>query len=152
MSLSVTSPQVFVANFWVVARVIQEELLKDLANRSEMSDWFTREDAPKTAAPLVTRPNPKNIQNAAKIEELEQQIKRYASKSTEGFDLMIDGIRVPGCKRNDSLWRYSSDRRRHTTFLNIPIRTPHLQPTHLSSHLPILTYSTFYRQHRLLRK
>jgi kinetochore protein Mis13/DSN1 len=65
------------ADVWFVARVIQEELLKDLANRSEMSDWFNREDAPKTTAPLVTRPNPKNLQNTAKIEELEQQIQRY---------------------------------------------------------------------------
>jgi kinetochore protein Mis13/DSN1 len=62
--------------------VIQEELLKDLANRSEMSDWFSREDAPKTAAPLDTRPNPKNIQNAAKVQELEQQIHRYGEKET----------------------------------------------------------------------
>ena len=58
------------------ARVIQEELLKDFANRSEMSDWFGREDAPPPVAPLPVRPNPKNIQNASKIEELEEQIKR----------------------------------------------------------------------------
>ena len=57
--------------------MIHEELLKDLANRSEMSDWFGREDAPKPAIPLVRRPNPKNIQNGAKIVELEEQIKRY---------------------------------------------------------------------------
>lgn len=58
--------------------MIQEELVNDLANKSEMSDWFNREDAPKIAVLLVTRPNPKNLQNAMKIEELEQQIKRYA--------------------------------------------------------------------------
>jgi kinetochore protein Mis13/DSN1 len=77
---SATPFQASEANLSFAARVIQEELLKDLANRSEMSDWFSREDVPKTAAPLVTRPNPKNIQNAAKIEELEQQIKRYGKK------------------------------------------------------------------------
>jgi kinetochore protein Mis13/DSN1 len=74
--------QVSEANLSFAARVIQEELLKDLANRSEMSDWFSREDAPKTAVPLVTRANPKNIQNAAKIQELEQQINRYGKKET----------------------------------------------------------------------
>jgi kinetochore protein Mis13/DSN1 len=81
-ALSATPFQASEANLSFAARVIQEELLKDLANRSEMSDWFSREDAPKTAAPLVTRPNPKNIQNAAKIQELEQQINRYGKKET----------------------------------------------------------------------
>ena len=70
------------SNFAFLARVIQEELLKDLASRSEMSDWFSRDDAPKNAAPLATRPNPKNVQNVAKIEELEQQIKGYVSRRT----------------------------------------------------------------------
>ena len=73
--------QVSEVNLSFTARVIQEELLKDLANRSEMSDWFSREDAPKTVAHLVTRPNPKNIQNAAKIQELEQQINRYGKET-----------------------------------------------------------------------
>lgn len=60
----------------MAARVIQEELLKDLANRSEMSDWFSREDVPASIKPMQTRPNPKNEQNAAKIKELEEQIER----------------------------------------------------------------------------
>jgi kinetochore protein Mis13/DSN1 len=58
------------------ARVIQEELLKDFANRSEMSDWFGREDMQKPEVPLPVRPNPKNEQNATKIAELEAQIRR----------------------------------------------------------------------------
>ena len=66
----------------MAARVIQEELLKDLANRSEMSDWFSREDAPKAAAPMAKRPNPKNQQNADKIAELELQMKRYAGNAS----------------------------------------------------------------------
>lgn len=60
----------------MAARIIQEELLKDLANRSEMSDWFSREDAPAPVKPLQTRPNPKNEQNAIKIKELEERIER----------------------------------------------------------------------------
>ena len=61
-------------NRLVAARVIQEELLKDFANRSEMSDWFGREDVvPPTI--VVKKPNPKNLQNAAKVQELEQQLK-----------------------------------------------------------------------------
>jgi kinetochore protein Mis13/DSN1 len=63
----------------MAARVIQEELLKDLANRSEMSDWFSREDVPASIKPMQSRPNPKNEQNAAKIKELEEQIERLRS-------------------------------------------------------------------------
>lgn len=61
------------------ARVIEEELLKDLANRSEFSDWFAREDVLEPPKELPQRPNPKNLQNADKIKELEEQIQRYAS-------------------------------------------------------------------------
>lgn len=57
------------------ARVIQEELLKDFSNKSELSNWFDREDSapPKV---VVKKPNPKNVQNAEKIKELEEQIQR----------------------------------------------------------------------------
>jgi hypothetical protein len=61
------------------ARVIQEELLKDLANRSELSDWFSREDTAPLPAVVVKKPNPKNVQNAEKIKELEEQIHRYVT-------------------------------------------------------------------------
>jgi kinetochore protein Mis13/DSN1 len=61
------------------ARVIQEELLKDLANRSELSDWFSREDTAPPPAVVVKKPNPKNVQNAEKIKELEEQIHRYVA-------------------------------------------------------------------------
>lgn len=57
------------------ARVIQEEILKEFSNRSEMSDWFGREDLARPIV-VVNKPNPKNIQNAEKIRELEEQIKR----------------------------------------------------------------------------
>ncbi|EXJ75732.1 uncharacterized protein A1O5_00239 [Cladophialophora psammophila CBS 110553] len=57
------------------ARVIEEELLKELANRSDLSDWFGREEVPVPKEPLPERPNPKNTQNIEKIAELEEQIK-----------------------------------------------------------------------------
>lgn len=41
-----------------------------------MSDWFTREDG-QTSAVVVKKPNPKNVQNVAKIKELEEKIQRY---------------------------------------------------------------------------
>lgn len=62
------------------ARVIEEELLKDLANKSELSDWFSREDVPVQQFPLPERPNPKNAQNVEKIAELEEQIQRLAQR------------------------------------------------------------------------
>lgn len=39
-----------------------------------MSDWFNREDIAPTA--LVKKPNPRNVQNAAKLQELELEVKR----------------------------------------------------------------------------
>ncbi|KPI39605.1 Kinetochore protein mis13 [Cyphellophora attinorum] len=62
------------------ARVIQDELLKDLGNKSELSDWFSREDAAPPPKELPERPNPKNIQNTDKIAELEQQIEKLKSE------------------------------------------------------------------------
>lgn len=56
--------------------MIQEELLRELGDKSELSDWFTREDSPVLQAVLPERPNPRNTQNQTKITELEEQIKR----------------------------------------------------------------------------
>lgn len=57
------------------ARAIQDQLLKDFAARSEFSDWFSREDdAPK--APVVMKPNPRNMELDEKLAQLEINIKR----------------------------------------------------------------------------
>lgn len=56
------------------ARAIQDQLLKDFGSRSEFSDWFSREDAPKP--PVVLKPNPRNMEHDAKIAEYETRIKR----------------------------------------------------------------------------
>ncbi|SLM36694.1 mis12-mtw1 family protein [Lasallia pustulata] len=58
----------------LAAREIQQQLLKDFSSRSEMSDWFSREDS--VPDPQPPQPNPKNISNLAKIQDLEQQIAR----------------------------------------------------------------------------
>ncbi|KAF2104020.1 hypothetical protein NA57DRAFT_70234 [Rhizodiscina lignyota] len=58
----------------LAARHIEEEILKDIANRPEMSDWFTREEL--EPAVLVKRPNPRNAQMASKLQELEEDIRR----------------------------------------------------------------------------
>ncbi|CRG86163.1 kinetochore protein Mis13/DSN1 [Talaromyces islandicus] len=61
------------------ARVIKEQLIDDFANKSALSDWFSREDAP-TPTVVVKKPNPKNIQNAEKIKKLEEQILRLQTE------------------------------------------------------------------------
>ncbi|QSS58886.1 Mis12-Mtw1 domain-containing protein [Histoplasma capsulatum] len=67
--------QVDTAHFYkhIESRVIQEELLEDFANRPELSDWFGRQETTPPAV-VVKKPNPRNIQNAEKIKELEEQI------------------------------------------------------------------------------
>lgn len=58
-----------------IARWIQDELLKDFSTNSELSNWFSREDVnPPTV--VVKKPNPRNVQNAEKIKDLEEQIQR----------------------------------------------------------------------------
>ncbi|MCJ1251074.1 hypothetical protein MMC30_008305 [Trapelia coarctata] len=56
----------------LAAREIQQQLLKDFSTKSDMSDWFNREEI--APPPQPPQPNPKNIANLAKIQELEQQI------------------------------------------------------------------------------
>lgn len=58
-----------------LARVIQEEILKDFSSNDLLSNWFSREDVnPPTI--VVKKPNPRNVQNTDKIKELEEQIQR----------------------------------------------------------------------------
>jgi kinetochore protein Mis13/DSN1 len=57
------------------ARAIQDQLLKDFTARSEFSDWFSRDDSvPK--APVILKPNPRNIELDEKLSQLEINIKR----------------------------------------------------------------------------
>ncbi|KAK0614161.1 Mis12-Mtw1 protein family-domain-containing protein [Immersiella caudata] len=62
------------ANGGRAARAIQDQLLKDFGQRSEFSDWFSREEEPQR--PVVLKPNPRNIEHDAKIAELEARINR----------------------------------------------------------------------------
>jgi kinetochore protein Mis13/DSN1 len=63
------------------ARHMMEELLKDWANKSEMSDWFNREDGVESAA-IVKNPNPHNARMAEKVQELEEEVKRLQEEKT----------------------------------------------------------------------
>ena len=56
--------------------MIKETLLKDFANKSEFSDWFNREESVPPAK-VIKKPNPRNVQNAARLAELEKELARY---------------------------------------------------------------------------
>ncbi|KAL5621590.1 hypothetical protein BROUX41_006490 [Berkeleyomyces rouxiae] len=56
------------------ARAIQDQLLKDFQNKSEFSDWFSREEVP--APPVVLKPNPRNVEHQEKITILEAKVAR----------------------------------------------------------------------------
>ncbi|RMZ87147.1 hypothetical protein DV736_g5629, partial [Chaetothyriales sp. CBS 134916] len=92
------------------ARVMEEELLKDLSNRSELSDWFAREDVEpgprrqreQEEVPIMPeRPNPKNVQNAAKIVELEDQIKRLRAEK-EALEALLRPPSIPKVPKPDA--------------------------------------------------
>ncbi|KAH7148595.1 Mis12-Mtw1 protein family-domain-containing protein [Dactylonectria macrodidyma] len=58
------------------ARAIQDQLLKDFAARSEFSNWFSRDDEVAPKAPVILKPNPKNIELDQKMAQLEINVKR----------------------------------------------------------------------------
>ncbi|KAL8995966.1 MAG: hypothetical protein Q9169_004413 [Polycauliona sp. 2 TL-2023] len=60
------------------AREIQQLLLKDFSNKSEMSDWFNRKES--TPPPQQPKPNPKNISNEKRIQELEQELAKLQNE------------------------------------------------------------------------
>ncbi|KAI4244977.1 MAG: hypothetical protein L6R42_010310 [Xanthoria sp. 1 TBL-2021] len=60
------------------AREIQQLLLKDFSTKSEMSDWFDRKET--TPPPQQPKPNPKNISNEKRIQELEQELAKLQTE------------------------------------------------------------------------
>lgn len=56
--------------------MIQEELSQDLVNNGMLSDWFSRDESVPPQLPLRKKPNPRNIANATKAEELERELER----------------------------------------------------------------------------
>ena len=68
----------WLTNNIAAARVSQDELSQDLITRGTLSDWFSRDEAEPPQVQLKKKPNPRNISNAAKAEELERELERYA--------------------------------------------------------------------------
>lgn len=67
---------------FAIARVISEELSQDLITKGNLSNWFSRDDTPPTAVALRKKPNPRNLANAVKAEELEKELERCVSVSS----------------------------------------------------------------------
>ncbi|KAL2204007.1 hypothetical protein CC79DRAFT_1336647 [Sarocladium strictum] len=59
-----------------MARAIQDQLLKDFGNRSEFSDWFSRDDSAPAAKATILKPNPLNHEMDEKMTQLSARIKR----------------------------------------------------------------------------
>ncbi|CAD0109272.1 unnamed protein product [Aureobasidium uvarum] len=68
------------------ARVIQEELLNEFSSRNNLSYWYDREDTTPTA--LVKKPNPRNIQDAEKLLQLEAELARLQEEKRAWDDLL----------------------------------------------------------------
>ncbi|KAK4506921.1 hypothetical protein PRZ48_000654 [Zasmidium cellare] len=65
------------------AHIIQEELSQDLVTKGTLSDWFSRDEDAPPQIPLRKKPNPRNITNAAKAEELERELERLKQERAE---------------------------------------------------------------------
>jgi len=59
----------------VAARGIKESLLKDFANKSQFSDWFSREES-TIPTKIIKKPNPRNVEIEENLAGLEARIKR----------------------------------------------------------------------------
>ncbi|KAK4971504.1 hypothetical protein LTR42_007232 [Elasticomyces elasticus] len=62
------------------ARVIQAELSQDLVAKGMLSDWFSRDEGELPLVPLRRAANPRNVANAKKAEELEQELERLKAE------------------------------------------------------------------------
>ncbi|KAK5729660.1 hypothetical protein LTR17_011737 [Elasticomyces elasticus] len=62
------------------ARVIQAELSQDLVSKGMLSDWFSRDEGELPLVPLRRAANPRNVANAKKAEELEQELERLKAE------------------------------------------------------------------------
>ncbi|KAI5206072.1 hypothetical protein E4T39_02730 [Aureobasidium subglaciale] len=82
------------------ARVIQEELLNEFSSRNNLSYWYDREDTAPTV--LVKKPNPRNIQNAEKLQQLEVELARLQVEKRAWDDLLSSTCPKPPAPTTES--------------------------------------------------
>ncbi|PNS16623.1 hypothetical protein CAC42_4587 [Sphaceloma murrayae] len=73
------------------ARTIQEELLAAFAARNDLSNWFDRPDEATGSVSLIKKPNPRNVQNVAKLAELEAELVRLRSEKAS-WDSLLESV------------------------------------------------------------
>ncbi|KAF4554880.1 Kinetochore protein mis13-like protein [Elsinoe fawcettii] len=62
------------------ARTIEEELVTAFQSRNDLSNWFDRPDEATENVSLIKKPNPRNVQNVAKLAELEAELARLQAE------------------------------------------------------------------------
>ncbi|CAG8940154.1 unnamed protein product [Penicillium salamii] len=80
----------------LAARQIQEEVLREFSNNSDLSNWFSREDLNPPAV-VVKKPNPRNVQNTEKIKELEEHIQKL-QKERQALNALSRQPAIPSLK------------------------------------------------------
>ncbi|CAL5867908.1 uncharacterized protein PFLUO_LOCUS2130 [Penicillium psychrofluorescens] len=96
----------------MAARVIQEELLKELESNSELSNWFGREDLNPPAV-VVKKPNPRNVQNTDKIKELEEQIQKL-QRERQALNALLKQPSIPSIPQADPPSKLPRKTKRHS--------------------------------------
>ena len=69
------------------ARIIQDELSQDLMTNGTLSEWFSRDESAPPQVPIRKKPNPRNLTNAAKADELERELERLKKERAEWDEL-----------------------------------------------------------------
>ncbi|KAF2190195.1 hypothetical protein K469DRAFT_699805 [Zopfia rhizophila CBS 207.26] len=77
----------------MAARAIQQELIDDFSNKTELSDWFSREDT--ASASVVKKPNPQNVKNEATLQDLEEEVKRLEEEKSAWVALTSTSTLTP---------------------------------------------------------
>lgn len=80
---SETDEQIQAAN---IARTIEEEVLKDLIDNKITTSWYHQPDQPLNT--LEKRPHPQNVNNAAKMKEMEERIAKLRAEETMWNELL----------------------------------------------------------------
>ncbi|KAF2220857.1 Mis12-Mtw1 protein family-domain-containing protein [Elsinoe ampelina] len=76
------------------ARTIEEELISAFSTRNDLSNWFDRPDEAAGSVSLIKKPNPRNVQNVAKLAELEAELARLHSEKAS-WDSLMTSIPAP---------------------------------------------------------
>ncbi|KAG8626299.1 hypothetical protein KVT40_005244 [Elsinoe batatas] len=76
------------------ARTIEEELISAFSTRNDLSNWFDRPDEAAGSVSLIKKPNPRNVQNVAKLAELEAELARLQAEKAS-WDSLMTSIPAP---------------------------------------------------------